>query len=122
MSGQWLRRTSLFLSGILGAGGVALAAAATHTGATQLLGNASQMCLAHAPILLGLYIGWERIRTAAPASILLGLGTALFAADLVSRHFAGTGAFPMAAPIGGFAMIIGWMVLATAAFFNTARQ
>ncbi|WP_284759268.1 DUF423 domain-containing protein [Agrobacterium sp. fls2-241-TYG-188a] len=121
MSRQWLRSTSLFLAGLLGAAGVALAAAATHTGATQLLGNASAMCLAHAPVLLGLHIGWERIRTATPASILLGLGTALFAADLVSRHFTGVGLFPMAAPIGGFGMIAGWIVLALAAFFKPAR-
>ncbi len=122
MSKSWLRATSLFLSGLLGASGVALAAAATHTGATQLLGNASTMCLAHAPILLGLYIGWERIKTAAPAAILLGLGTVLFAGDLVSRHFTGSGAFPMAAPIGGMGMILGWIAMAAAAFFRTARQ
>ncbi len=122
MSNSWLRATSLFLCGLLGASGVALAAAATHTGATQLLGNASTMCLAHAPILLGLYIGWERIKTAAPAAILLGLGTVLFAGDLVSRHFTGSGAFPMAAPIGGMGMILGWIAVAVAAFFRTARQ
>ncbi|SCX07025.1 DUF423 domain-containing protein [Agrobacterium rosae] len=122
MSKSWLRPTSLFLSGLMGAGGVALAAAATHTGATQLLGNASTMCLAHAPILLGLYVGWDRIKTAAPAAILLGVGTVLFAGDLVSRHFTGNGAFPMAAPIGGLGMILGWVALAAAAFFKTARQ
>ena len=122
MSKSWLRPTSLFLSGLLGVGGVALAAAATHTGATQLLGNASTMCLAHAPILLGIYVGWERIKTAAPAAILLGVGTVLFTGDLISRHFTGSGAFPMAAPIGGVGMILGWLALAAAAFFKTARQ
>ncbi|WP_320198366.1 DUF423 domain-containing protein [Agrobacterium sp. rho-13.3] len=122
MSTNWLRPTSLFLSGVLGASGVALAAAATHTGATQLLGNASAMCLAHAPILLGLYIGWERIRTATPAAILLGLGTVIFAGDLVSKHFTGNSLLPMVAPAGGLGMIFGWLVLASAAFFKTARQ
>ncbi|GAK68970.1 hypothetical protein RRU01S_03_01380 [Agrobacterium rubi TR3 = NBRC 13261] len=122
MNTSWLRPTSLFLSGILGAAGVALAAAATHTGATYMLGNASAMCLAHAPILLGLYLGWERIRTAVPAAILLGLGTMVFAGDLVSRHFTESGLFPMAAPIGGLGMILGWLALASAAFFVTARQ
>ncbi len=122
MSTSWLRPTSLFLSGLLGASGVALAAAATHTGATQLLGNASTMCLAHAPILLGLYVGWERIKTAAPAAILLGLGTVFFAGDLVSRHFTGSGAFSMAAPMGGLGMILGWVTVAAAAFFKAARQ
>lgn len=122
MSNTWLRPSTLFLSGALGAGGVALAAAATHTGATQLLGNASAMCLAHAPVLLGIHVGWERIKTAAPAAILLGLGTALFAGDLVSRHFTETSLFPMAAPAGGLGMILGWLVLASAAFFSAARR
>lgn len=122
MSNTWLRPSTLFLSGALGASGVALAAAATHTGATQMLGNASAMCLAHAPILLGIYVGWERIKTAAPAAVLLGLGTALFAGDLVSRHFTETSLFPMAAPAGGLGMILGWLVLASAAFFSAARR
>ncbi|XUY26129.1 DUF423 domain-containing protein [Agrobacterium sp. rho-8.1] len=122
MKSSWLRPTSLFLSGILGGAGVALAAAATHTGATQLLGNASAMCLAHAPVLLGLYLGWERIKTAAPVAALLGLGTLVFAADLVSRHFTESGLFPMAAPIGGLGMILGWLALASAAFFAEARR
>lgn len=122
MSSNMLRAGSLFLSGILGAAGVALAAAATHTGATHMLGNASAMCLAHAPILLGLHIGWDRIRTALPASILLGLGTILFAGDLVSRQFTGSGLFPMAAPAGGLGMIVGWVALAASAFFKAARD
>lgn len=122
MSNNWLRPSSLFLSGTLGACGVALAAAATHTGATHMLGNASAMCLAHAPILLGLYVGWERIKTAAPATVLLGLGTALFAGDLASRHFTESSLFPMAAPAGGLGMIFGWLVLASAAFFSPPRR
>ncbi len=122
MTGRAIKAFSLFLSGALGAAGVALAAASTHTGAAQMLGNASAMCLAHAPVLLGLYIGWDRIKTALPSAILLGLGTALFAGDLVSRQLAGNGLFPMAAPAGGLGMIIGWLTLAAAAFFKAARD
>jgi len=110
------RKGSLLLSGLLGASGVALAAAATHTGASFMLGNASAMCLAHAPILLALHIGWERIRLALPTAILLGLGTALFAADLVCRNFTGSSLFPMAAPAGGLGMILGWLTLCASAF------
>ncbi|KQO75565.1 DUF423 domain-containing protein [Rhizobium sp. Leaf262] len=122
MTTDLLRRAALFLSGMMGAGGVALAAAANHTGATHMLGNASAMCLAHAPILLGIYLGWSRIKTAAPAVILLGLGTLLFAGDLVSRQFTGNGLFPMAAPAGGLGMMLGWIVLSCAAFFKTAHR
>lgn len=117
-----LKAGTLFLSGLLGACGVALAAAATHTGATVLLGNASAMCLAHAPVLLGLYLGWDRIKTALPTALLLGLGTALFAGDLVSKHFTGESLFPMAAPAGGLGMIFGWLALAASAFFTSARD
>lgn len=121
MTSNQLRPATLFLSGILGASGVALAAAATHTGATHMLGNASAMCLAHAPVLLGLFLGWDRIRTASPAAFLLGLGTLLFAGDLVARQFTGSGVFPMAAPAGGLSMILGWVTLGSAAFFKAAR-
>lgn len=117
-----LKAGTLFLSGVLGASGVTLAAAATHTGATVLLGNASAMCLAHAPVLLGLYLGWDRIKTALPTALLLGLGTALFAGDLVSKHFTGESLFPMAAPAGGLGMIFGWLALAASAFFPSARD
>lgn len=115
---QQVRPVAVFLAGILGTAGVALAAAATHTGATQLLGNASAMCLAHAPVLLALYVGWERIRTAMPAALILGFGVLVFAGDLVARQFTGSGLFPMAAPIGGVAMIIGWLTVTAAAFFK----
>lgn len=121
MNKGMLKAGTLFLSGVLGASGVALAAAATHTGATLMLGNASAMCLAHAPVLLGLHLGWERIKTALPSALLLGLGTALFAGDLVSKHFTGNSLFPMAAPAGGLGMIFGWLTLAASAFFKTAR-
>ncbi len=117
-----LRAATLFLGGLLGASGVALAAAATHTGAAYMLGNASAMCLAHAPVLLGLHLGWDRLKTALPSAILLGLGTALFAGDLVSKHFTGASLFPMAAPAGGLGMIFGWLVLSLSAFFKTARD
>ncbi|WP_415926493.1 hypothetical protein [Neorhizobium phenanthreniclasticum] len=43
-----LRPLILFVSGMMGAMGVALAAAASHAGDTLFLGSASTMCLAHA--------------------------------------------------------------------------
>ncbi|WP_440408418.1 hypothetical protein [Neorhizobium petrolearium] len=43
-----LRPLILFVSGMMGAMGVALAAAASHAGDTLLLGSASTMCLTHA--------------------------------------------------------------------------
>ena len=122
MNSARIRPVVLFLGGILGAAGVMLAAAATHTGDTYVLSNASAMCLAHAPVLIALFIGWDKIKTALPAGLILGLGTLLFAGDLVSRHFGGSSLFPMAAPIGGMGMILGWLVLTAGAFFRSARQ
>ena len=122
MNSARIRPVIFFLGGILGAAGVMLAAAATHTGDTYMLSNASAMCLAHAPVLIALFIGWDKIRTALPAGLILGLGTLLFAGDLVSRHFGGSSLFPMAAPIGGMGMILGWLVLTAGAFFRSARQ
>lgn len=115
---QRLRPLALFFGGILGAAGVALAAAATHTGETYMLGNASAMSLAHAPVLIALFIGWNVVRTAMPVTLLLGIGTLVFVSDLVSRHFLGNGLFPMAAPTGGLGMIGGWLLLAAGAFLK----
>ncbi|MGV1789487.1 DUF423 domain-containing protein [Rhizobium sp. A37_96] len=117
--GTAIRPATLFVAGILGGGGVALAAAATHGGDTHFLGAASTMSLAHAPALLALYAGYDRIRTAPAAAILLGLGTLIFAGDLIIRHFGGSSLFPMAAPMGGMGMIAGWVAIALGAFFRT---
>ncbi|MEZ2131038.1 MULTISPECIES: DUF423 domain-containing protein [unclassified Sinorhizobium] len=111
-----IRPLVLVLSGVLGAAGVALAAAASHGGDTHLLGSASTMCLAHAPALLALHAGFDRIRTAAVAGLLLGLGTLLFGLDLVVRHYGMASLFLFAAPIGGLAMIVGWIAVAIGAF------
>ncbi|MDM9625985.1 DUF423 domain-containing protein [Rhizobium sp. S152] len=108
------------LSGIFGFAGVALSAAAAHAGGDpHLLASAAAMCLAHAPALLALAIGAEKLKTAAIAGVLIGLGTILFAGDLVMLRFAGSGLFPMAAPTGGFAMMFGWLSVAVGAFFRT---
>lgn len=115
-----IRPLTLFVAGLLGAAGVALAAAASHGGDTHFLGSASTMSLAHAPALLALHAGYDRIRTAPLAAVLIGLGTLIFAGDLVSRHFLGSSLFHMAAPTGGMGMVAGWVVVALGAFFRKA--
>ena len=120
--GAVIRPATLFLAGLLGGGGVALAAAASHGGDTHFLGSASTMCLAHAPALLALYAGYDRIRTAPLAALLLGLGTLIFAGDLISRHFGGSSLFPLAAPTGGLGMIAGWAAIALGAFFRSGTS
>ncbi len=118
MTTERLRALILLLGSLLGAAGVMLAAAATHTGETYMLGNASTMALAHAPVLVALHIGADRIRTAIPAGLILGFGTAVFVGDLVTRHFSGHSLVPYAAPLGGLGMIAGWLVLCAGAFLK----
>jgi uncharacterized membrane protein YgdD (TMEM256/DUF423 family) len=119
---NYLRPLILIASGLTGAAGVALAAAASHGGDTVFLGSASTMCLAHAPVLLGLYLGHRAFRTATLAALILGFGTIVFAGDLVSRHYLGDRLFPMAAPLGGSLMMLGWLAIAAGAFFQRSDR
>jgi uncharacterized membrane protein YgdD (TMEM256/DUF423 family) len=117
---RYARPFLLLLSGIFGCAGVALSAAAAHAGGdTHLLASASTMCLAHAPALLALYAVFRHLRVAGIAGLLMGLGTLLFVGDVLTLYFKGSGLFPMAAPIGGFAMMAGWLVVALGAFFRS---
>lgn len=111
-------RLTLFLAGLVGACGVAFSAMAAHGGDTHLLGAAAAACMAQAPALLALYIGWEKIRTALVAAALIGLGCLLFAGDLLFRTRFGDGFFPMSAPTGGTMMILGWIAVAAGALLR----
>ena len=62
-----------------------------------------------------LYVGNDMLNDIQPAKDL-GWRTALFAGDLVFRHAAGHGLFPMSAPTGGFLMMAGWLAVALGAF------
>ena len=112
------RSMTLFVAGLMGLTGVISAAAASHGADPRLLGGASAMCLAHAPALIAIHAGWDRFRTAPLAALLLAAGTALFAGDLVLRHFAGHGLFPMSAPAGGVIMMAGWVAVAVGGLFG----
>ncbi|MGO6691412.1 DUF423 domain-containing protein [Rhizobium johnstonii] len=106
-------------AGLFGVAGVALAALAAHGGGeANLAASASAMCLAHAPALLALALGNVRLRTAWLAGLLMIVGTALFAGDLVTLRFSGSGLFPYAAPTGGWAMMLGWLAVAAGAIFR----
>ena len=114
----------LTVAGLFGALGVASAAAAAHLDA-PMLETASSMLLAHAPALLGLAAA--RALTLAPRGLLtlaaglLALGGALFCGDLASRVYLGDRLFPMAAPIGGSSLILGWAVAALAGLAALVR-
>ena len=109
-----MNRFFIFAGGLAGAAGVALSAAAAHTGAHDI-GIAASFLLMHAPALLAIgFSGRGRILTAGGAILLAGL--LVFCGDLAMRDLAGHRLFPMAAPIGGTTMILGWLVIAASAF------
>jgi len=106
-----LARLTIVAAGILGGGGVMAAAGASHGGDGSNLGPIAMVCLAHGPALLALGLSSLRGRIFDSAAILLGLGTLVFAGDLLTRQYLEHAAFPMAAPIGGIGMIGGWIAV-----------
>jgi uncharacterized membrane protein YgdD (TMEM256/DUF423 family) len=104
-------------AGLAGAAGVGLGAAGAHSPAMSALTPASQFLLMHAAAAAALAAA--ATRAAHPggfliaASVLL-LGASLFSGDIAARTFWGARLFPMAAPLGGSTMILGWLVLAGA--------
>jgi uncharacterized membrane protein YgdD (TMEM256/DUF423 family) len=112
-------RTLITLAALMGAAGVALAAAAAHQGDAARLGSASSMLLFHAPAVLAAIALAERrlihLQIGAIAAFGFVIAAALFAGDLTLRQYAGYALFPMAAPTGGTLLIVSWLALALAA-------
>ena len=113
-----LYRVLIALTGLMGAAGVELAAAAAHQGDASVLAPASSMLLFHAPVVLVTILLAERrvvqssLGLVAAFSFVVGAG--LFAADLTIRQYAGHALFPMAAPTGGTLLILSWLLLTVA--------
>lgn len=110
----------LVLAGLMGAGGIILAAAGAHAAAGAGLDtSAAYMLLFHAAALVGgaalLQQGvlWRPLMVVVLAAWVLG--ATLFSGDLALRAFAGHRLFAMAAPSGGIILIAGWLALAAAA-------
>ena len=107
-------RTLMLVGTLYGALGVIMAAMAGHAMPGSTLGPGSQFLLIHGVALVALATALETALVAKKpgrigAFLLLG-GTALFSGDMAMRAFFQTALFPMAAPLGGFAMIGGWLL------------
>lgn len=106
-------RPLLLVAALFGAAGVALAALGSHAADTNIAIAASFLQL-HAAALVALsllpIIGLFRF-----GPWVLATGTLLFSGDLVARSQLGSALFPMAAPVGGGAMIAGWLLIAAGA-------
>jgi uncharacterized membrane protein YgdD (TMEM256/DUF423 family) len=106
-------RILVLASGLCGAAGVALSAAAAHLGGA-LVGTAASFLLMHAPVFLAAgLLGANRILRI--GSLILLVGLLLFCGDLLARDFLGSRLFPLSAPIGGTLLIVGWLVIAGSA-------
>ena len=106
-------------AGLLGAAGVAAAAAGAHLGGGQLLETAATFLMIHSAAVLGIISLAQRAprRGAALfaiAALLLVAGMLLFCGDFAIRGLAGRPLFPMAAPSGGTLLIAGWLAAAAA--------
>lgn len=112
----------IFFGGLCGALGVSLSAVAAHHPSGSVLASGAQMLLFHAPAFLALAAlvkinalrGWA----VALGAVLLALGLAFFAGDLSFRALLGHRLFPYAAPVGGSALIAGWVWLAGCGFIS----
>lgn len=109
-------RPFLALAGLLGALGVATAAAASHSGDSNL-GIVGNFLLFHAPAFIALSLV-PRARLVTIAGYVLVAGLALFCGDLAMRSATGNALFPMSAPLGGGALILGWLLVAASALFT----
>ena len=112
-------RLLIGLAGLMGAAGVALAAASAHGADAGRLASASAMLLFHATAILAgvalLARGFLHDGIGLVAAFGFVLGAALFASDLTLRQSAGHSLFPFAAPTGGMLMIAGWLAMTLAA-------
>jgi uncharacterized membrane protein YgdD (TMEM256/DUF423 family) len=107
------------LAGLMGAGGIVLAAAGAHGKPGVGLDSAGYLLLIHAVAVLAA-VGLARqglIVRPLGLAILCGfvVGAALFAADVAARAYLGSRLFPFAAPLGGLIMIASWLALVAAA-------
>lgn len=121
MSADWFNRLTIVLAGLLGAGGVAAAAAATHQGGA-LLAPLSLIAMTHAPALLAAGLSGVAALGLRAGVLAVGLGALLFCLDLAAKHLGGVSLFPYAAPIGGSGMIAGWALIGVSGLFLRARS
>jgi uncharacterized membrane protein YgdD (TMEM256/DUF423 family) len=115
------RRILIVVAGLLGAIGVATAAAASHEEDVRNVAAISAMSLAHAPALLAIALA-GRGRAFLVAGVLMAVGCAVFVADLASRQWMGNPLFPGAAPIGGGGLILSWLGVVVSGLLNSPKD
>ncbi len=113
-------------AGLLGACGVAAAAAAVHLPGAENLRSVALILVVHAGALLGLTARAAKNAAGArlwlASALAIALGAALFSADVALLTLRGARLFPFAAPTGGSAMILGWLIACAAGLADLFRR
>jgi uncharacterized membrane protein YgdD (TMEM256/DUF423 family) len=114
-----MARAPLVLAGVaalMGAAGVALAAAGVHENGGELAERSALFLLLHAAAALAIAAHARMAAASAQALLIVGFvmeaGAILFSAELAMHVFTGNRIFPFAAPIGGTTMMLSWIALA----------
>ncbi|MDX2258954.1 MAG: DUF423 domain-containing protein [Hyphomicrobiaceae bacterium] len=120
-----MARLLVLLAGLLGATGVALAAAAAHVGGGEALRAAAELAMIHAVAVIAL-LAWAG-RSMRPqvwhgVAALMWAGAALFTAALAAATLADLRPVPGAAPAGGSLLILSWLAVAVAALIAPPHQ
>jgi len=116
----------LALAGLMGACGIALAAAGAHVAPGLGLEGAAYMLLFHAAAVLGVAALVQQGALWRPLALIVLaawiLGAALFSGDIALRALAGHRLFAFAAPSGGMILIAAWLGLAATAVASFIRN
>ena len=114
-----MKRSPLVLAGVaalMGAAGVALAAAGVHANGGELAERGALFLLLHAAAALAIAAHARSAPASARALVMVGFvmeaGAILFSTELAMHIFTGERIFPFAAPIGGTTMLLAWIALA----------
>jgi uncharacterized membrane protein YgdD (TMEM256/DUF423 family) len=116
---QMMTRAPLILAAVaalMGAAGVALAAAGVHENGGELAERAALFLLLHAAAALAIAAHVRIAIGSARLLVIVGFvmeaGAILFSAELAIHVFTGERIFAFAAPLGGTTMILSWVALA----------
>ena len=108
----------LIYAGLCGAAGVGLAAAGAHGNDMSALTSPAYFLIMHAAAAAAIIAAGAFLL----AALVLLVGVTLFSGDIAARTLWTVRLFPMAAPIGGSTMIIGWLLLSVAGVWEVFAQ
>ena len=115
----------LIYAGLAGAAGVGLAAAGAHGNDMAALTPPAYFLIMHATAAAAIIAVATRAEHPCAfllAALVLLAGVTLFSGDIAARTLGGVRLFPMAAPIGGSTMIIGWLLLSVTGIWEVFSQ